>query len=127
MIYKSIYFKARNIDNNNNGNNVNNVNNVGGMTCHNNLKHVGYIASLQRNVRQTETKTGLLQIFNANHFAGLDHEDPYTHLKNFYDIYGTLGTLETEDEAVFLRLFPYSLIGKGNEWYLDQSILTMTN
>lgn len=38
-----------------------------------------------------------------------------------------LGASETEEEAIFLRLFPYSLIGKAKKWYLDQPTLTMTN
>lgn len=55
-------------------------------------------------------KNGLLQIVYANSFAGLNHEG-----------------LESEEEAVFLRLFPNSLIGKANKWYLDQTTSIMTN
>ncbi|XP_058774726.1 uncharacterized protein LOC131648998 [Vicia villosa] len=77
--------------------------------------------------RRAEMKTGLLQIIYANPFAGLDHEDPYTHLTKFYEIAGTLGAPEAEEEAVFMRLFPHSLIGKAKDWYLDQSTETMTN
>lgn len=29
-------------------------------------------------------KAGLLKTVNANPFAGLDHDDPYTHLMQFY-------------------------------------------
>ncbi|XP_058742365.1 uncharacterized protein LOC131614837 [Vicia villosa] len=77
--------------------------------------------------RRAEMKTGLLQIIYANPFSGLDHEDPYTHLTRFYEIAGTLGAPEAEEEAVFMRLFPHSLIGKAKDWYLDQSTETMTN
>lgn len=63
-------------------------------------------------------KIGLLQILYENPFIGLDHEDPYTHLTKFYEIVGTLGS--PEEEQVFMRLFPHSLIGKAKEWYLDQ-------
>ncbi|XP_058727136.1 uncharacterized protein LOC131598568 [Vicia villosa] len=77
--------------------------------------------------RRAEMKTGLLQIIYANPFAGLDHEDPYTHLTRFYEIAGTLGTPAAEEEAVFMRLFPHSLIGKAKDWYLDQATETMTN
>lgn len=41
-------------------------------------------------------KTCLLQSLYANTFTGLDHEDPYTHLTQFYEMYGTLGDLEIE-------------------------------
>ncbi|XP_058726128.1 uncharacterized protein LOC131597447 [Vicia villosa] len=77
--------------------------------------------------RRAEMKTGLLQIIYAHPFAGLDHEDPYTHLTRFYEIAGTLGAPEAEEEAVFMRLLSHSLIGKAKDWYLDQSTETMTN
>ncbi|XP_058767248.1 uncharacterized protein LOC131640898 [Vicia villosa] len=77
--------------------------------------------------RRAEMKTGMLQIMYANPFSGFNHEDPYTHLTKFYEIAGTLGTPAAEEEAVFMRLFPHSLIGKAKEWYLDQSTETMTN
>lgn len=65
---------------------------------------------------------GLLQILYANPFTGLDHEDPYTHLTKFYEIVGTVGAPEEEEEQqqVFKILSPHSLIGKEKEWYLDQ-------
>ena len=62
-----------------------------------------------------------------NPFTGLDHEDPYTHLNKFYEIFGTLGAPEVEEEPMFMRLIPYSLIGKAKEWYLDQPTQTMTD
>lgn len=62
---------------------------------------------------------GLLQISYANLFVSLDHEDPYTHLTKFYEIAGMLGASEDEEKAVFLWLFPHSLIGKTNDWYID--------
>lgn len=77
--------------------------------------------------RQYEMKTGLLQIIYANPFAGLDHEDPYIHLTKFYELAGTLGALKAEEVSDFMRLFPYSLIGKAKDWYLDQPTETMTN
>lgn len=45
-------------------------------------------------------KTGLLQIIYANSFSGVDHEDPYTHLTKFYELVGTLGASEVEEEVV---------------------------
>ena len=72
-------------------------------------------------------KTGILQLLYANPFTGLDHEDPFQHLTRFYEIAGTLGATEAEEEAVFMRLFPHSLIGKAKDWYLDQPAQVMTN
>lgn len=59
------------------------------MSCYNSLIHLAHIARTQRNVRQPEIKTRLLQFLYANPFAGLDHEDPYTHLTKFYETFGT--------------------------------------
>lgn len=70
-------------------------------------------------------KTRLLQILYENPFIGIDHEDPYAHLTKFYEISGTLGAPEEDEEQVFVGLFPQSLIGKEKEWYLDQPIQTM--
>ncbi|GAU37514.1 hypothetical protein TSUD_21190 [Trifolium subterraneum] len=72
-------------------------------------------------------KTGLLQLFYANPFAGLPHEDPYNHLVKFYEIAGSLGTTAAEEEAVFMRMFPHSLIGQAKDWYLDQPTPVMKN
>jgi len=44
-------------------------------------------------------------------FFGFDHEDPYKHLTTFYGLAGTLGASADEEETVFARLFPHSLIG----------------
>lgn len=72
-------------------------------------------------------KTRLLHNIYMNPFAALNHEDPYTHLTKFYELSGTFGAYEIEVEVVFMRLFPYSLIEKANEWYLDQLVQTITN
>jgi len=72
-------------------------------------------------------KSGILQILYAHPFSGLDHEYPFQHLTNFCQLAGTDGADEEKEEAVFMRLFPHSLIGKAKEWYLDQSTLVMTD
>lgn len=102
----------KNNQNINNDNNTNNGNNAGGMTCHNSPKRLTHIARPQVNIRQMEMKTWLLQILYAKVFAWLNHKNPYTHLTKFYEISGSLGALENEEEAILLRLFPNSLIGK---------------
>ncbi|MCI76958.1 hypothetical protein A2U01_0098228, partial [Trifolium medium] len=42
--------------------------------CHNSPRRVAHLANPQRGARQTEMKTGLLQLLYANPFAGLPHE-----------------------------------------------------
>ncbi|XP_020232597.1 uncharacterized protein LOC109812940 [Cajanus cajan] len=46
----------------------------------------------------------------------MDHEDPYTHLSTFYELIGTMGVPEEDEEAVYLQLFPFSLTGKAKTW-----------
>jgi len=50
----------------------------------------------------------------------IDHEDPYQHLSVFYALANSLGASEADEEAGFVRLFQHSLIGKAQQWYLDQ-------
>ncbi|MCH88408.1 hypothetical protein A2U01_0009294 [Trifolium medium] len=87
--------------------------------CHNSPRRLAHLARPQKGARQTEMKTGLLQLLCANPFSGLPHEDPYNHLVKFYEIAGSLGATEAEEESVFMRMFPYSLIDTAKDWYLD--------
>ena len=72
-------------------------------------------------------KTGILQLLYHNPFTKLDHEDPYTYLTKFYEIAGAIGAPEEDEEQMFKILFPYSLIGKDKDWYLDQPNNLMTD
>jgi len=65
------------------------------------------------NTKQTEMKSGTIQLVTQHPFSGLDHEDPYQHLTTFYGLAGTLGASAEEEEILFARLFPHSLIGKA--------------
>ena len=78
-------------------------------------------------VRNTEMKTGILQLLYASPFTGNDHEDPFAHLTKFYEIAGATGIDAAGEEALFKRLFPHSLLGKEKEWYLDQAPSVMTD
>lgn len=82
-----------------------------GGPCRNNPRRLTHLT----NNRKAEMKVGLLQIIYENPFSGLDHEDPYTYLTKFYEHAGTLGASEAEEEVVFMRLFPHSLIGKAKD------------
>ncbi|MCI47822.1 hypothetical protein A2U01_0069064, partial [Trifolium medium] len=77
-------------NNNNNNANVGGAGNVGGggggvRPCHNSPRRLAHLARPQRGARQTEMKTGLLQLLYVNPFSGLPHEDPYNHLVKFYE------------------------------------------
>ena len=40
---------------------------------------------------------------------------------------GAIGAPEEDEAQMFKRLFPYSLIGKAKDWYLDQPNQIMTD
>nr|KYP42803.1 hypothetical protein KK1_035785 [Cajanus cajan] len=61
-------------------------------------------------------KPALLQLISSHQFSGLDHEDPHTHLYTFYELCGSVGVSGADEEALFMRLFPFSLNGKAKAW-----------
>ena len=61
-------------------------------------------------------KPFFLSLINTHQFAGMDLEDPYTHLSTFYELVETMGFEENDIESVYLRLFPFSLARKAKEW-----------
>jgi len=63
-----------------------------------------------------EMKHVLLQLINSYQFFGIDHEDPHTYLYTFYELSGTVGIIGTDKEALFSRLFPFSLIINAMAW-----------
>ncbi|GAU13378.1 hypothetical protein TSUD_175310 [Trifolium subterraneum] len=95
--------------------------------CHYSPRRLAHLARPPRGARPTEMKIGLLQLLYANPFTGLPHKDPYNHLVKFYEIAGLLDATEAEEESLFVRMFPHSLLGTTKDWYLDQPTQTMTN
>jgi hypothetical protein len=55
-------------------------------------------------------------------FYGLDHENPYSHVKKFKNIYATTKFQNVLEESIHLRLFPFSLHDRAIEW-LDSNAL----
>jgi hypothetical protein len=49
-------------------------------------------------------------------FYGLDHENPYSHVKKFKNICVATKFQNFSEEAVHLRLFPFSLHYRAMEW-----------
>jgi hypothetical protein len=49
-------------------------------------------------------------------FYGLDHENPYSHVKKFRSITATTKFQNFSEESVNLRLFPFSLHDRATEW-----------
>ena len=75
-----------------------------------------------------ELKSTLIKMVEANdQFRGTRDEDPTMHLTNFMELCGTLKINGVSDEAIRLRLFPFSLRDKAKHWLVTQppnSILT---
>ena len=49
-------------------------------------------------------------------FYGLANEDPYNHLNEFLKIYSTVKIQNFSDDALRLKLFPFSLKDKAKYW-----------
>jgi hypothetical protein len=54
-------------------------------------------------------KSALINIVSHNQFTGLTHEDPNLHLINFEEFYNTLKINGVAQDAIKLRVFPFSL------------------
>ena len=53
----------------------------------------------------------------ANQFCRKAHEDASAHLQHFLEIYSTFTIKGVTKDAIPLRLFPFSLLGKAKQWF----------
>jgi hypothetical protein len=60
-----------------------------------------------------EIKTGFIQLLHTNPFTIMDPQYPINHMRKVYEIVESLGASVNEEENLFLRLFPCSIIGRG--------------
>nr|KYP60311.1 hypothetical protein KK1_015764 [Cajanus cajan] len=63
-----------------------------------------------------EIKPTLLNLIQNNQYAGLDHEDPYLHLHTFIELCGTMKIHQVPEDVIWIKLFPFSLLGKAKMW-----------
>ena len=66
------------------------------------------------NATHYDQNSHLIQMLPS--FYGLDHENPYSHVKKFKNICATTKFQKLSEEAVHLRLFPFSLHDRAMEW-----------
>jgi len=64
-----------------------------------------------------ELKPGLITMVQASQFYGKAHEDTSTHLQHFLEICSTFTIRGVTKDAILLRLFPFSLLGKAKQWF----------
>ncbi len=63
---------------------------------------------------QYEIKSSVIQMLPS--FYGLTNEDPYKHLDEFLEICTTVKIQNFTDDALKLRLFPFSLKDRAKQW-----------
>ena len=64
-----------------------------------------------------ELKPALINMVQANPFCGKPHEDANAHLQHFLEVCGTFTVKNVSADAIHLCLFPFSLLGKENQWF----------
>ncbi|KAG9458347.1 hypothetical protein H6P81_002855 [Aristolochia fimbriata] len=65
-----------------------------------------------------EIKPQILSMIQNNYqFGGLSHEDPNEHIEKFIKICDTFRFKDVTNEAVWLRIFPFTLRDRAKNWY----------
>jgi len=64
-----------------------------------------------------ELKHALINMVQANPFGGKPHEDANDHLQHFLEVCNTFTVKNVTADAIRLRLFQFSLLGKVKQWF----------
>ena len=64
-----------------------------------------------------ELKPTLINIVQASQLYGKAYEDASAHLQHFLEICNTFTIKGVTRDAILLRLFPFSLLGKMKQWF----------
>ena len=64
-----------------------------------------------------ELKSSLINMVQAIPFCGKPNENANTHLQNFLELCKTVTIRGVTADAIRLRLFPFSLLGKAKLWF----------
>jgi hypothetical protein len=63
--------------------------------------------------KKFKLQTGLITMVQASPFYGLPSEDANAHLQQFLELLDTIVIKDVAPEAIKLRLFTFSLVGKA--------------
>jgi uncharacterized protein YggU (UPF0235/DUF167 family) len=78
--------------------------------------------SVNTGAENFQIKTGLITMVQASPFYGKANEDASAHLQKFLELCSTFVIKGATQDAIRLRLFPFSLLGKAKQWfYADKS------
>ena len=64
-----------------------------------------------------ELKSSLINMVQAGPICGKPNEDANAHLQNFLELCKTVTIRGVMADAIRLRLFPFSLLGKAKQWF----------
>jgi acyl-CoA synthetase (AMP-forming)/AMP-acid ligase II len=64
-----------------------------------------------------ELKPALINMVQASQFCGKAHEDASAHLQYFLGICSTFTIKGVTKDAILLRFFLFSLLGKAKQWF----------
>ncbi|CAM8964155.1 unnamed protein product [Rhodiola kirilowii] len=73
---------------------------------------------------QFELKTALINMVGNNAFSGIGN--PNAHLTSFLELCETFKINNVPKEAIYIRLFPFSLMGKAKDWLWSHDANTFT-
>ncbi|XP_056688773.1 uncharacterized protein [Spinacia oleracea] len=68
-----------------------------------------------------ELKPQFIQFISNDSFSGSPNDCPVSHIDNFLEKCDTMKINNVTDEAIRLRLFPFSLRDRAKEWLKDES------
>src|SRR6185312_5576701 len=64
-----------------------------------------------------EIKTGLITMVQASPFCGKTNEDASAHLQQFLELCSTFVIKGVSQDAIRLRLFLFTLLGRAKQWF----------
>ena len=67
-----------------------------------------------------ELKSITLQLLQGIQFHGLAHEDLNAHILNYLEVCDTVKYNGVSDDAIRLKLFPFSLKEKAKHWLISE-------